>query len=465
MVAAMGDALLGKSVGHYRLVKALGVGGMGAVYLGEHPEIESRVAIKVLLPRFVENPQITRRFLDEARAVNRIGHHGIVKIHDSGREEGVGVYLVMELLEGKTLDEHLRSEGRFGEERVVRLLRQAAAALVASHQAGIIHRDLKPSNLFLVPDPDVPGGERVKILDFGIAKLLEERDPAKREATQTGMVMGSLLFMSPEQCIDTKRVDARSDVYSLGAIGYQLLTCEYPFDAESVGQLVLKHQRETPAPIASLNPAVSEQLAAILHRALVVDPDLRIASMGELRDALGELPGQPPAAAPRPLVVEEVIASAATVLERPRGTTTLSSTAGELVSLDASAGRRRLIVGLALAAVLALGSVIVWRSVGRGPEPDTSAGAPVATRRDRGTPDAAPRARGDLAAQARAQDLSRAAPVAHGKKKREPKTGVKATPTPLPAPTPPARAPDARPKGQHDVPKKDEKKPYFDEDL
>jgi serine/threonine-protein kinase len=461
----MGDALLGKSVGHYRLVKPLGVGGMGAVYLGEHPEIESRVAIKVLLPRFVENPQITRRFLDEARAVNRIGHHGIVRIHDSGRQEDVGVYLVMELLEGRTLDEELRAQGPLDEERVVRLLRQTASALAASHQAGIIHRDLKPSNLFLVSDPEIAGGERVKILDFGIAKLLEDRDPKHREATQTGMVMGSLLFMSPEQCLDTKRVDARSDIYSLGAIGYQLLTGAYPFDAESVGQLVLKHQRETPAPIASLNPAVSARLAEVLHRALAVDPEARFASMNELRDALGAPAGEPlPSAAPRPSL--HAVASAETVLERPRGTTTLSSTAGELVGLGVASGRRRLIVGASLAVVLVGGGLLVWRTIGRGPEPDPGPAATVSPRPDRGAHDAGARAPGDLAARVgRAPDLSRTTPVAHGKKKREPK-GVKLMPAPAPTPAPsPPPAPDARPKGTQDVPKKDEKKPYFDEDL
>ena len=173
-IAALVDPNIGKTVGSYRLVRRLGVGGMGAVYLGEHPEISSRVAIKILLPSFIRDEVVVGRFIDEARAANRIGHPGIVRVHDCGRHEDLGVYLVMEYLEGQTLTQRLKQQRRFPPEVVVRVIQQAGSAIAAAHAAGIVHRDIKPSNLFLSRDPDMPGGERVKVLDFGVAKLLDK---------------------------------------------------------------------------------------------------------------------------------------------------------------------------------------------------------------------------------------------------------------------------------------------------
>jgi eukaryotic-like serine/threonine-protein kinase len=471
-----GETLIGKSVGHYQVVRSLGVGGMGAVYLGEHPEIQSRVAIKVLLQRFVESPQITRRFLDEARAVNRIDHAGIVRIHDCGRQEGVGVYLVMELLEGKTLQEHLDDEGPFTEERTIRVLRQTASALAASHQAGIIHRDLKPSNVFLVPDSDLAGGERVKILDFGIAKLLEGRTPS--DETQTGMLMGSPLFMSPEQCIDPKRVDARADIYSLGAIGYLLLTGRHPFEAETLGQLILKQQQGKLDPLRGLRPEVSERLEAILHRALAADPDQRFTSMTELRDALGGLIGLP-SSMPRPLASTETVSDTPTGITRdtPLGTTTLSQTAGEQFVLKAASGRRRMILGTALILVMTAGGFIVWRATARSDNPDPGPGSSMAGAGSAAPLARSPDARLDLAAAPDATvhsktKLSRApdaAPAAPSKRRpiRAPDPAARKTPLrPDAGPAAHGKKPEEpRPKGKQDDPKKEEKKPYFDDDL
>jgi len=294
------DQLVGKTVGSYRIIKCLGKGGMGAVYLGEHPKIESRVAIKVLLPRFVSAKDIVRRFFDEARAVNRIGHPGIVRIHDCNRQDDVGVYLVMELLEGESLAERFSRVGRMDWEEVTRLVRQSASALHASHETGIIHRDLKPANIFVVPDPDMPGGERIKILDFGIAKLMEDNDPIDGQGTKTGMVIGSPMYMSPEQCIDSKAVDRRTDVYSLGAIAYRLLTGEFPYEADTLGRLILKQQKEKPAPLQSLDLDVPADVAEVLHRALETDREQRFSDMAELREALRAAAEGEPLPAPRP---------------------------------------------------------------------------------------------------------------------------------------------------------------------
>ena len=390
------DQLVGKTIGSYRIIKCLGKGGMGAVYHGEHPQIESNVAIKVLLPRFVSSAEIVRRFFDEARAVNRIGHPGIVRIHDCNKHEEVGVYLVMELLEGESLSERSASNGTLPWKMVCRLVCQTASALAASHDTGIIHRDLKPANIFVVPDPDMPGGERIKILDFGIAKLLEQDEPLDG-GTKTGMIIGSPMYMSPEQCIDSKGVDLRTDIYSLGAIAYRLLSGSYPFEADTLGKLIIKQQSERPEPLSTLQPEVPRSVAQVIEVALATDREDRYADMVQLRDALlgaeeqaeavsaeMELTGPParrpgaradlalletaleaPASQPEPEPEPEQPAAANSDTDPRRQQTTLSGTVGEksgrhpVVQPPAKAGRRLpfavgtvVVLGAALAVVL-----------------------------------------------------------------------------------------------------------------
>ena len=302
------DKLVGKTIGSYRIVKCLGKGGMGAVYFGEHPKIESKVAIKVLLPRYVSAQDIVRRFFDEARAVNRIGHPGIVRIHDCNKQDDVGVYLVMELLEGESLAERFSRLGRLSWEEVARLVQQSASALHASHNMGIIHRDLKPANIFVVEDPDMPGGERIKILDFGIAKLLEDNDPIDGHGTKTGMVIGSPMYMSPEQCIDSKSVDRRTDIYSLGAIAYRLIAGEFPYEADTLGRLILKQQKERPAPLDSLGVQVPASVTEVIHRALETDREERYPDMARFKEAMRaavEAAGDEPVRGDRPRAPEE----------------------------------------------------------------------------------------------------------------------------------------------------------------
>ena len=279
------QSYIGKTLGNYRLVKCLGAGGVGAVFLGEYPRIESLVAIKILLPRFVSNEEMVRRFLDEARAVNRIKHPGLVRIHDIGTHEELGKYLVMEYLRGETLMQRLQDAGNLPVETTVRLAQQAASALQAAHDAGIIHRDMKPSNVFLCPDPEMPDGERVKLLDFGVAKLTQE-NPLDG-MTRTGMVFGSPHYMSPEQCVDAKNVDLRSDIYSLAVITYAMLTCRMPFEARTFGQLVIMHQTQMATPPRLYRPDIPEALERVIMRGLEVDSLLRHGSMTELREDLG----------------------------------------------------------------------------------------------------------------------------------------------------------------------------------
>ena len=279
------QSYIGKTLGNYRLIKCLGAGGVGAVFLGEYPRIESLVAIKILLPRFISNQEMVRRFLDEARAVNRINHAGLVRIHDIGTDEQLGKFLVMEYLRGVTLMDRIKDAGDLSLDVAVGLTRQAASALEATHAAGIIHRDLKPSNIFLCPDPEMPGGERVKLLDFGVAKLTQEG--SLDGMTRTGAVFGSPHYMSPEQCVDAKNVDARTDIYSLAVILYAMLTRRMPFEARTFGQLVMMHQTREATPPSTYRPEIPEALERVILRGLEVDPLLRQGSMAELKDALG----------------------------------------------------------------------------------------------------------------------------------------------------------------------------------
>ena len=400
------DHLIGTILGSYTLTRVLGVGGMGAVYLGEHPEIESKVAIKLLLPEFVQHEEVVKLFLDEARAVNRIGHPGIIRIHDSARHEKLGVFLVMEYLEGETLYQLHHRSGPLEPALVCRLLQQAASALEASHQVGIVHRDLKPANLFLVADPEVPGGMRVKVLDFGIAKLVEGRDPMSG-ATETGAFLGSPMFMSPEQCLDSKEVDHRTDIYALGAIGYHVLSGRYPYEAPSIGRLILMHQNEKPPPLRELNQQVPEPVQVVLDRALETERERRYQSMAELREALlgvlGQSTGphpvprlQPTDSAPEALPptvcdpVDEAPAEAGQA--RPPSTTTLSRAAGEQTAQAAAELRRPFSlwigIGLSVLAVV-VAAVLLLRSSGPEPEkPKATAARPGPATRP--TPASAP---------------------------------------------------------------------------
>ena len=280
-----GGDLISRTVGSYRLTRLLGEGGMGSVYLGVHPDIKSEVAIKILHSYFVTDAEMVRRFIDEARAVNQVKHPGIVRIHDCAEQQDVGLFLVMELLEGFNLAEFVTEHGPMEVKAAVRIVRQVATALEAVHQEGIVHRDLKSSNIMLVADPDVTGGERAKVLDFGIAKLWEGTSKSRLE-TDPGLVMGSVGYMSPEQCLDFRDVDHRTDIYSLGAIAYELLCGRTPFPARTTSELARQHQEAQPeAPGAHLS-GVSPALDDVVMKALSVEPSERYQSMSAFSDAL-----------------------------------------------------------------------------------------------------------------------------------------------------------------------------------
>jgi serine/threonine-protein kinase len=274
----------GSSIGPYRIVRKLGEGGMGAVWLGEHALLGRRAAIKVLLREFSANEQIVQRFFNEAKAVTAIADPGIVQVFDFGYHTDGSAFLVMELLEGEAMDTRLKRIGRFAPVDAVRLMAQIATSLGAAHAKGVVHRDLKPENIFIVGDPAVTGGERTKILDFGIAKLAGD-EPGKLK-TRTGAVMGTPVYMSPEQCRGMASIDARSDIYALGCVLFTMLCGRPPFESEGTGDLIIMHVRDQPPRPSLFVPGLTQALDALIMRCLEKNPYHRYQSTNELVQAL-----------------------------------------------------------------------------------------------------------------------------------------------------------------------------------
>jgi serine/threonine-protein kinase len=272
----------GAQLGSYRVLERIGHGGMGEVWLAEHALLKRRAAIKLLRPAFSNNEEMVTRFFNEARAATAISDPGIVQIFDFGHHEDIA-YIVMELLEGETLDARRERVGMMPVDDALRFARQVATSLGAAHARQIVHRDLKPENIFLVRDPEVPGGERAKILDFGIAKLTHDEVALK---TQTAAVMGTPMWMSPEQCRGAGGVDQRSDIYSLGCVLYLLVTGNPPFEADGFGELFAKHMYEAPRPPTHLNTTLPLDVEAVILRCLAKDPAARYANGAELAAAL-----------------------------------------------------------------------------------------------------------------------------------------------------------------------------------
>ena len=279
-----------QTISNYSLLRLLGRGGMGSVYEARHTTIERRAAIKILHKEFCEDPDVVKRFMNEARAVNIIGHPGLVSVSEFGQTADGAPYIVMEYIEGITLREHLqRAGGRLPAEQVVRLSRQMASTLAAAHGKQIVHRDLKPVNIMLVQgDPDGDSGEpdRVKILDFGIAKLATET----ASQTKSGILMGTPTYMSPEQCRSGRSAVDRSDVYALGVIMYEMLTGEPPFRG-GPAVLMAAHLMQEPAPLAKLAPGTPPELCALIHRMLAKNPSDRPPAT-EVARCLAPLSGQ-----------------------------------------------------------------------------------------------------------------------------------------------------------------------------
>jgi serine/threonine-protein kinase len=273
------DPLLGSMVGSFRIRRLLGRGGMGSVYLGEHPVIGSRVAIKFLHESLAANPELVGRFYDEARAVNLIGHENIVGIYDLALLPPGRYYIVMEYLEGETLAALLR-RAPVDQRLALDVLLQLTGALQAAHERGIVHRDLKPENVFLIRRQ---GRDHfVKLVDFGIAKLGDRSSGAH---TAAGMIVGTPEYMAPEQC-DSRPVNARSDVYALGIMAYEVATGRLPFTAQGVAQVLLQQLREQPDPPGRVRQGIHAAFESAILRALEKRPEDRFPDMRAFGEAL-----------------------------------------------------------------------------------------------------------------------------------------------------------------------------------
>ncbi|HEX4450796.1 MAG TPA: protein kinase [Kofleriaceae bacterium] len=247
----------------FRVTAKLGRGGMGEVWVAEQPLVRTRVAIKLLIADVSTDSAQVQRFFNEAVAASKIKHAGIVKIFDVGFHVG-RAFLIMELLEGEPLSARLRRLGRLPTTELLEVARQLASVLAATHDAGITHRDLKPDNVFLVADAELPGGERAKVLDFGIAKLAG----AVSGMTAAGGSMGTPAYMAPEQWTDAASADARADVYSLGCLMFEMACGRPPFIATTIGETCTKHLTEVPVRVRTLAPAIPAELDELIARML-----------------------------------------------------------------------------------------------------------------------------------------------------------------------------------------------------
>jgi serine/threonine-protein kinase len=257
--------VIGETVGNFKIVSKLSVGGMGTVYKAEHTLIGKLAAVKVLHEELTTSRDIVQRFFNEAKATTQIKHPGIVEIFDYGLMSSGAAYLTMEFLDGMSLARRMKTRGAMSEGEAAMLLRAVCSALHAAHAKGIIHRDLKPDNIFLTPDPDSATGERPKLLDFGIAKLTDVG--LAGTATKTGAVMGTPTYMSPEQCRGTGEVDARADLYSIGCIFYELVTGHPPFTNLGAGELIGAHLFVEPEPPSgNLHPETVKLIMALLRK-------------------------------------------------------------------------------------------------------------------------------------------------------------------------------------------------------
>ncbi|MEA2696841.1 MAG: eukaryotic-like serine/threonine-protein kinase [Myxococcales bacterium] len=284
---------VGQTIGNYKITAKLGEGGMGVVYLAEHPVIGKKVAMKAIHPELARNAEVVSRFVTEAKSVNQIGHEHIVDISDFGNTTDGEFYFVMEYLQGESMSERLKREERLTVPSAVNIATQVADALGSSHEHGIIHRDLKPENIYLISR----GAQKdfVKVLDFGLAKLTQVEEKVTHK-TRTGSVMGTPYYMSPEQCEGKATIDHRADIYSLGVILFEMLTGKVPFGGEGYGEIIVKHITMPPPSVRSIVPNLSPALDLILFRALAKDREERFQTMADFREALRDPDAYAPSA-------------------------------------------------------------------------------------------------------------------------------------------------------------------------
>lgn len=285
------DPLIGTLVsGRYRVIKPLGEGGMGQVYLAMHEAIEKKIALKVLRVEYSAKEDIVRRFQQEAISASRIKHPNVLEVFDFGTLENGCAYLAMEFLSGNDIADELSALGSIETARCLKIMFQVCKALAAVHKAGVVHRDMKPDNIFLLKTED--GEETVKIVDFGIAQLRNAEDeaksqPTRRRLTKTGMIFGTPEYMAPEQAAG-KKADLRVDVYACGIILFEMFTGAVPFTGDSFMAVLAAHLNDTAPSMHVYRPdlRLSDAMHAVVARALEKGPDRRFQSMAEFASAL-----------------------------------------------------------------------------------------------------------------------------------------------------------------------------------
>ena len=341
--------MVGETVGSFRVLQKIGEGGMGAVYLAEHPLIGKRVAIKMLLPELSQNPEIVNRFFNEARAATLLKHPGLIEVFDFGHHPSGSAFIVMEFLDGQSLASKLRQDQVLSLDLLLDLVRQIGIALSEAHKKNIVHRDLKPDNVFLVPDPERNFGVRAKVLDFGIAKLASDSPTSTK--TRTGVMMGTPTYMSPEQCRGAGAVDHRTDVYALGCMVFEMATGRAPYVGQGPGDVLAAHIYEPIPSVRELAPQAPEALDHIVKRAMAKRVEDRYPSLAELIadvEALARQGGavtfrsQPSSASPHPQ-------------------TTLSSSAGQVGGGQGYKRSTGLAIGVAAAVLLGGGGLLAWK--------------------------------------------------------------------------------------------------------
>jgi serine/threonine-protein kinase len=362
---APGLDLTGRTLDDFHVLRRLGQGGMGEVYLAEQVSLKRKVALKILRTELAANPTALDRFKKEAENVARATHANIVQVYSIGQADGVA-YMALEYVEGRNLREYLAKKGPPEPALALRVMSQVAAALQRAAELGVVHRDIKPDNILLTRKGEV------KVADFGLSRVLGGDQPAAH-LTATGVTMGTPLYMSPEQ-VEGKAVDARTDVYSFGVTCYHMLAGHPPFQGESAFEIALQHVRATPRPLAEVRPDLPPPLCAVVHKMMAKDPDQRFQTGRELLKALNGLRPNPggastaikPAVAAGPAPATPSTGAARTVAELPRR------------QVRWGYGLAGLFVALALAAGVALG----WSHSRPDPLPPAAPGGPVVDAKD-----------------------------------------------------------------------------------
>ena len=359
----------GQRLGVYRIVRLLGEGGMGAVYEARQEPLERRVALKTLHADHAKSKEFIARFFNEAKVLSRLEHPSLVQVSDFGHAADGTAYLVMEYLRGQSLGRRIRDLSERGErlpvETALHVCVQVADVLGMAHAQGIVHRDLKPENLMLVADPVALGGERVKVLDFGIAKLTDQQGGAK---TATNQVMGTPAYMSPEQCAGAGGVDAQTDVYALGCVLYELLAGRTPFVAEGAGRLIGMHLFQEPPTLLSVAPQAPTEIAELVHRMLRKEKTQRPTMKDAAKELARQLSRQTAGTfAARPPVEAITDGDETKAIARVVQVSTIGRSIGQRVKQPAGTRSGLVFGGVG---VLVMGLVVaVWIGATAGPKP------------------------------------------------------------------------------------------------